>query len=66
MLIFVVVFAALNAPVQYSLIPCLILSLFFSSYGIIDMSVSFILVIVTAVLVAGTAKDMITGGKRSG
>lgn len=63
MLVFIVVFAAIKAPVQYGLVPALILSLFFSSYGIIDPSVSFIIVVITAVLVASTARGLVSGGR---
>lgn len=63
MLVFIAVFAAIKAPVQYGLIPALILSIFFSAYGIIDMSVAFIIIVVTAVLVASTARGLVTGGR---
>lgn len=63
MVVFIAVFAAIKAPVQYGLIPALILSIFFAAYGIIDMSVAFIIVVVTAVLVASTARGLVTGGR---
>lgn len=62
MLVFIVIFASIKAPAQYGLIPALILSLFFASYGIIDTSVAFIIVVITAVLVATTARGLVSGG----
>lgn len=63
MLVFITLFAAIKAPVQYSLIPALVLAIFFSAYGIIDPSVSFVIIVITAVLVASTAKGIILGGR---
>lgn len=61
--VFVVVFAAIRAPVQYALIPALIIALFFGAFGIIDPSVSFIIVVVTAVIMASTARGIVLGGR---
>lgn len=63
LLVFVVVFAAIRAPVQYSLIPALLVAIFFGAYGIIDPSVSFLIIVLSAVIVASTAKDLIVGGR---
>lgn len=54
------VLANVKAPVTYSLIPMIILSIIFAALGVMDPTVSFLIVIISAVLVATTARRLVS------
>lgn len=56
--VMVVILATVKAPVTYSLAPMMILSVFFSYLGIIDTTISFLIIIVSVVLIAMTARSI--------
>lgn len=51
--------ANMKAPIQYSLAPMIIMSIIFAAMGIMNTTVSFLIVIVCAVLIAATARRTI-------
>lgn len=53
------VLANMKAPIQYSLAPMIIMSIIFAAMGIMNTTVSFLIVIVCAVLIAATARRTI-------
>ena len=55
------VLANIKAPMQYSLAPMIILSIIFATMGIMDTTVSFIVIIVCAVIIATTARKLVGG-----
>lgn len=57
------VFAAAKAPLEYSLVPLIIVDIAFAAMGIIDYTLSMLVLIITAVLVAGRVRDMVVGGR---
>jgi len=54
--IMMAILANIKAPVQYSLAPMIILSVVFAAMGIMDTTVSFLIVILCAVLIAAAAR----------
>ena len=59
--IMMAILANLKAPMQYSLAPMIILSIIFTSMGIMDTNVSFIIIIFSAVLIAATSRRIVGG-----
>lgn len=59
--IMMAILANIKAPVQYSLAPMMIMAIIFTSMGIMDTTVSFIIIIISAVLIAATARKTIGG-----
>lgn len=57
-----VIFAAMKAPLQYALVPMILLDIVFTAMGIINTTISFIIIIVCAVLMAKQIRDLVTGG----
>lgn len=57
-----VIFAAMKAPLQYALVPMILIDIVFTSMGIINTTLSFIVIIVCAVLMAKQVRDLVTGG----
>lgn len=51
--------AAVKAPIQYSLAPMILMSIIFAAMGIMNTTVSFLIIIVCAVLIAATARRTI-------
>lgn len=60
MFIGMAILANMKAPVQYGLVPAMIMAIIFASIGIMDPTVSFIIIIVSAVMVAMTARRMVS------
>lgn len=60
-IVFVLIFASVGAPVQYALAPLIIVTIFFSYLGVVDSTVSFIIIIVCAVMLATTASRISLG-----
>ena len=57
--IMIMILANLRAPVTYALVPMIMLDIVFAMLGIIDSTVSFIIVVISAVLIAKQAQHMI-------
>ena len=57
-----VIFAAMKAPLQYALVPMILLDIVFTAMGIINTTLSFIIIIVCAVLMAKQIRDLVAGG----
>lgn len=57
------IFAAVKAPLEYSLVPLMIVDIAFAAMGVIDYTLSMLVLIITAVLVAGRVRDMVVGGR---
>lgn len=51
--------ANMKAPIQYSLAPMIIMSIIFAAMGIMNTTVSFLIIIICAVLIAATARRVI-------
>lgn len=51
--------AAVKAPIQYSLAPMILMSIIFAAMGIMNTTVSFLIIIVCAVLIAASARRTI-------
>lgn len=61
-LIITVIFAAMKAPIQYALVPMILIDIVFTSMGIINTTLSFIIIVVCAVLMARQVRDLVSGG----
>ena len=51
--------ASIKAPMQYALVPMIIMSVIFAALGIMNATVSFLIIIISAVLIAATARRTI-------
>lgn len=56
--IMIVILANVNAPVQYSLVPIMLLAVFFSYIGVMDTTVSFVIIILSVIMIALTARRL--------
>lgn len=54
-------FAAVKAPVAYALVPSMLVTIVFTSFGILDTTISFVIIILSAVLIAAQAKGLAGG-----
>lgn len=59
--IMMMILASLKAPMHYSLAPMILMSIIFAAMGIMDTTVSFIIIIVCAVLIATSARRLVGG-----
>lgn len=59
--IMMVILANIKAPMHYCLAPMIILSIVFAAMGIMDTTVSFVIIIICAVLVASSARRIVGG-----
>lgn len=59
--IMIAILANIKAPMQYALAPMIIMSIIFAAMGIMDTTVSFIIIIICAVLIASTARRLVGG-----
>lgn len=57
----VALFAAIKAPVGYALVPAMLVTVIFTAMGILDTTISFIIIILSAVLVGIQAKGIVGG-----
>lgn len=57
-----VILASLRAPITYSVVPLLLISVFFTALNIISVALGFVLIIITAVIVAMEVRRTVTGG----
>ena len=53
--------ANVRAPVTYALVPMMLLAIMFAALGIVDTTVSFLIIIICAVLVALSARNLVGG-----
>lgn len=58
-----VVFAAIKAPIHYALVPMILVDIVFTSMGVINTTVSFLIIIVCAVLMARQVRDLVEGSR---
>lgn len=54
-------FAAVRAPVTYALVPAMLVTIVFTGMGILDTTISFVIIILSAVLIASQAKGLVGG-----
>lgn len=57
----VVILANIRAPVAYALVPMMLLDIVFAAIGIVDSTVSFVIVILCAILMAKQTRDLVGG-----
>lgn len=57
--VMVVILANLKAPPVYAMVPMMILAVVFSALGILDQTISFLIIIVSAVVVAMQARKIV-------
>lgn len=57
--VMIMILANLRAPVTYALVPMMMLDIVFAMLGIVDSTVSFIIVVISAVLIAKQAQRVI-------
>lgn len=62
--VMLVIFASVKAPISYALAPMMIVDLIFGALGIIDATISMFIIIICAVLMAKSARDLVGGGSR--
>lgn len=61
-LLLVVIFSRIGAPIPYTLIPMIPVTLFFTYLGIVDATVSMLIIVITVVIVAMFARNVVEGG----
>jgi hypothetical protein len=57
-----VIFAAMKAPLQYALVPMMLIDIVFTAMGIINSTISFVIIIMCAVLMARQVRELVGGG----
>lgn len=57
-----VIMAMVHAPVTYSLVPMIPLAILFAAMNILDVSLTFLIIIITAVIVALEVRRTVNGG----
>lgn len=60
--VMIVILGNLKAPITYSLVPMMILAIVFTYVGVMDTTVSFMIIIVSVVLIAITTRDLTAKG----
>lgn len=53
--------ANVRAPITYALVPMIILAILFAGLGIIDTTTSFLIIILSAVIIAANARNLVGG-----
>lgn len=56
-----VIFAIVKAPMQYAVAPLIIVDIIFTALGIVNTTVSFIILIICAVMMARQVRDIVGG-----
>lgn len=56
-----VIFAIVKAPMQYAIAPLIIVDIIFTALGIVNTTVSFIILIICAVMMARQVRDIVGG-----
>ena len=57
--VFAVIFLAMKAPPAYTVVPLIPISIFFTAYGILNETITIIIVLVSSVLVAAEFKKVV-------
>ena len=60
------IFAVAKAPMQYAVAPMMILDIVFTALGIVNTTVSFLILVICAVMMARQVRDLVGGGSRWG
>lgn len=61
--VIMVVFAAIRAPIHYALVPMILVDIVFTAMGVINSTISFLIIIVCAVLMARQVRDLVEGSR---
>lgn len=56
------IFAVAKAPMQYAVAPMLIVDIVFTALGIVNTTVSFLIIVVCAVMMARQVREIVGGG----
>lgn len=56
-----VILANVKAPPIYSLVPMIVLAIIFAAYGVMDTTVSFLIIILSAIMTAVVARKTVGG-----
>lgn len=56
------VLAMVRAPVTYSLVPLIPIAILFAAMNILDVTVSFVIIIITALIVGNEVRKTVNGG----
>lgn len=56
------IFAVAKAPMQYAIAPMLIVDIVFTALGIVNTTVSFLIIVVCAVMMARQVREIVGGG----
>lgn len=57
--VFAVIFLAMKAPPTYTVVPLIPISIFFTAYGILNETITIIIVLVSSVMVAAEFKKVV-------
>ena len=60
--VMVAILGAIDVPITYSLVPMMILAIVFSYIGILDTTVSFLIIIVSVVMIAVFGRNLTARG----
>lgn len=60
--IITVIFAAMRAPLQYALVPMMLIDIVFTAIGIVNSTISFIIIVMCSILMAKQVRDLVGGG----
>lgn len=60
--VMVAILGAIDVPITYSLVPMMILAIVFSYIGILDTTVSFLIIIVSVVMIAIFGRNLTARG----
>ncbi len=61
--VIMVIFAAIKAPIHYALVPMILVDIVFTAMGVINTTISFLIIIVCAVLMARQVRDLVEGSR---
>ena len=53
-------FASIKAPVSYALVPAMLVTITFGALGILDTTISFLIIVLCAVLIATQARGLVS------
>ena len=56
------IFAVAKAPMQYAVAPMLIVDIVFTALGIVNTTVSFLIIVICAVMMARQVREIVGGG----
>lgn len=61
--VMMVIFAAIKAPIHYALVPMILIDIVFTALGVINTTISFLIIIVCAVLMAKQVRELVEGSR---